>query len=106
MSRFIPLLGAVLISPLVGLGGVQSARGEVVLGPAPVGTIPSYYDRFSGGFPDNPASTTNNPTFYLSSLDLSGVGWRLPGIFGPGGGAAWNVAMIDNIHFIGAWHAH
>lgn len=97
-------------SGLFSLGIIAAAiatnpcRAEVILGPAPTGTISSYYNRFAGGFPDTPSTTVNNPTFYQPTLDLSGVGWKLPGFFGAGGGNAWSVAMIDDRHFIGAWH--
>jgi hypothetical protein len=84
--------------------GPREARAEVILGPQQFGTDIGPYFRFTGGYPDNAATTTNNPSFYLSTLDFSGVGWRLPGIFGAGGSAGWNIAMIDSIHFVGAWH--
>jgi hypothetical protein len=100
--------GRTLLRVAVVLGAVMAAespiRAEVILGPPPVGTIQSYYYRFSNSFPDDPTTTATNPSFYLSTVDFSGVGWRLPGIFGPGGGSAWNVTMIDNIHFISNWH--
>jgi hypothetical protein len=72
-------------------------RAEVILN-----YDPAVYNRFTGGFPADPSTTVNNPTFYQSSLDFSGVGWKLPDAFGPG--VAWNVTMIDSQHFIGAWH--
>src|SRR5438874_8422594 len=106
MSRSTARLSAAVACLLLGVGGAPSARAEVILGPAPTGTIPSYYYRFSNSYPDDPTAAVNNPTFYLSALDFSGVGWRLPGIFGPGGGTAWNVTMIDNVHFISNWHLH
>ena len=80
-------------------------RAEVILGPSQFGANINPYLRFTGGFPDNPASTTNNPGFYQPGLDLSGVGWKVPGIFGPGGASAWSVTMIDTTHFVGAFHA-
>jgi hypothetical protein len=82
----------------------STVRAEVILGPSQFGGNFNNYLRFSGGFPDNPANTTANPSFYQPTLDLSGVGWRLPGIFGAGGGSAWSVAMIDSTHFLGAFH--
>ena len=90
---------------VIGWAGPSSGRAEVILGPAPSGTIDSYYDRFIGGYPSDPNTTVNNSTFYQSSLDLSGVGWKLPNLTS-GAGTAWNVAMIDNVHFIAAWHVH
>jgi hypothetical protein len=90
---------------VVVLFAVTSAgRGEVILGPSQAGGNFNTYLRFNAGYPDNPANTTNNPIFYQPTLDLSGVGWRLPGIFGAGGGSAWSVAMIDSTHFVGAYH--
>jgi hypothetical protein len=89
---------------LTGAFGLQAARAEVILGPSQFGADPNPFFRFSGGYNDTPTSTVNNPNFYLSTLDFSGVGWRLPGVFGPGGGSAWNVTMIDNIHFVVASH--
>jgi hypothetical protein len=73
-----------------------TGRAEVILG-----YDPAVYNRFTGGYPDPPSTPTNNPTFYLFSLDFSGVGWKLPG---SATGTAWNVTMIDDRHFIGAWH--
>jgi PEP-CTERM motif len=89
---------------LLGWGGSPVARAEVILGPSQFGTDMTPYYRFTGGYPDVATSTVNNPSFYQPSLDLSGVGWVLPGIAGPGGGTAWNVTMIDSTHFISAWH--
>jgi hypothetical protein len=86
---------------LAGLVATPAARAEVILGPSQFGADINPYLRFAGGFPTTASSTQNNPTFYLQNLDFSGVGWRLPGIFGS---AAWNVTMIDNVHFVGAWH--
>ncbi|HEX4589025.1 MAG TPA: hypothetical protein VH120_03790 [Gemmataceae bacterium] len=85
----------------LGSAGHQLARAEVILGPSQFGADINPYLRFAGGYNDTPANTVNNSGFYLPSLDLSGVGWRLPGIFSS---AAWNVAMIDDRHFVGAWH--
>jgi hypothetical protein len=106
MSRSTNLPWSAVACFLLGMAGPPAARAEVILGPEQLAANPAPYFRFSGGYPDNPAATTNNPSFYLSTLDFSGVGWKLPGIFGPGGGSGWNVAMIDNTHFIGAWHVH
>src|SRR4051794_6106060 len=72
---------------LAGLVAPPAARAEVILGPSQLGTDINPYLRFAGGFPTTASSTQNNPTFYLQNLDFSGVGWRLPGIFGS---AAWN----------------
>lgn len=99
MSRFrISLVAAVacLISTCA-----QQCRAEVILGPSQLGADATPYFRFTGGFQVPPSSTINNSSFYLPSLDLSGVGWKLPGV---AGSLAWNVAMIDNVHFVGAWH--
>lgn len=100
LSKRLGLFAALLLSA----SSPRAIRAEVILGPSQFTADPSPYFRFSGGYNDVPANTVNNPNFYLPSFDLSGVGWRLPGIFGPGGGSGWNVAMIDNIHFVGAWH--
>jgi hypothetical protein len=106
MIRFAARLSIIATGLVFASFSPQAIQAEVILGPAPSGTIPSYYWRFSGGYTDDPTLTVNNPTFYQSGLDLSGVGWRLPGNGGVGGGEGWNVAMIDSQHFIGAWHVH
>jgi hypothetical protein len=107
MLRFFAYPAVAAVALLIGSAGLQKCRAEVILGPTP-GNVPQaqYYYRFSSGFTDDPTQTMNDPTFYQPTLDLSGVGWRLPGIFGPGGASAWNVTMIDNIHFISNWHVH
>jgi len=92
-----------LIACLVGIVPVP-VRGEVILATSQFGANINPYLRLAGGFPDNPASTTSNPTFYQPGLDLSGVGWKVPGVFGPGGASAWSVTMIDSTHFVGAYH--
>src|SRR4051812_41314093 len=99
MRRLAAFLRTSAIGLVIGSSGVRDCRAEVILGPSQSGTSSTPYFRFSGGYPDNPASTTNNPSFYLPN-DFSGVGWKLPGFFGPGGGAGWSIAMIDNIHFV------
>src|SRR4051812_5560194 len=96
-SRFPCCVAACLFAA----GICSVARAEVILGPSQLATDPTPYFRFTGGFPAPPSNTVNNPSFYLSTLNFSGVGWRLPGV---AGNLAWNVAMIDNIHFVGAWH--
>jgi hypothetical protein len=106
MIRFVSPRMIAAVGLLLGYTGFQPCRAEVILGPAPVGTIPSYYYRFSSTYTDDPTQTVNNSTFYQSGLDLSGVGWKLPGIFGPGGGTAYNVTMIDSTHFISNWHVN
>jgi hypothetical protein len=95
---------AIALLLLFGLGGSHVVRAEVILGPSQLGTDPAPYFRFTGGYPDFATNTVNNPSFYQPTLDLSGVGWVLPGILGPGGGTAWNVTMIDSTHFLSAWH--
>ncbi len=91
------------VGMLLGCAGLQSARAEVILGAEQDGININNYLRLTGGYPTDPSTTTSNSTFYLPSLDLSGVGWVLPGIFSS---AAWNVTMIDSQHFIGAWHTN
>jgi hypothetical protein len=88
---------------LLATTGSRAVRGEVILGPSQNGTDATPYFRFSGGYPADPTTTVNNPTFNQSALDFSGVGWRLPGIIP---GTAWNVTMIDSTHFISNWHLH
>jgi hypothetical protein len=111
MIRFILPRMVAAVGLLLAYAGFQPCRAEVILGPAPVGTIPSYYYRFSSTYTDNPTQTVNNATFYqtqplIANLDLSGVGWKLPGIFGAGGGTGYNVTMIDSTHFISNWHVN
>jgi hypothetical protein len=110
MCRSAPAFWKAFALALFGWVGAQECRAEVILGPAP-GNVPyqQYYFRFASGFTDDPTQTVNDVNFYsnnptIAGIDLSGVGWRLPGIFGPGGASAWSVTMIDNIHFVGANH--
>jgi hypothetical protein len=100
MGRFAASFTAI-VWLFFGGAGVRQCRAEVILGPSQFGADPSPYFRFTGGLPIDPTATVNNPSFYLPTFDLSGVGWRLPGVTGS---LAWNVAMIDSTHFVGAWH--
>jgi hypothetical protein len=77
---------------VVFLAGATAAHAGVI-----AGYDPARNDRFVN-FPSAP---TENPTFFQSTFDFSGVGWRLPGI---NAGSAWNVSMIDDRHFVGAFH--
>lgn len=104
MSRF-SLAQIIAVGVLIGCAGFEPGRAEVILGPAP-GNVPyqQYYYRFSNAYPDDPTQTANDTTFYLNNVDFSGVGWKLPGVLGTDSGTAWNVAMIDSTHFVGAYH--
>jgi hypothetical protein len=102
MSRSTVRFSLSLFSFFVGLAA-SPTRAEVILGPSQFGTNFNLYLRFNGGFPANPATTVNNPNFYQPTLDLSGVGWRLPGVGGVFQ-SAWSVTMIDSTHFVGAYH--
>ncbi|HEX4592111.1 MAG TPA: PEP-CTERM sorting domain-containing protein [Gemmataceae bacterium] len=102
MSRFALRLWTAVVYISAALVAASPVRAEVILGPSQFGASGTPYFRF-GSFPDDPTQTQNNPSFYLSNLDFSGVGWRLPGIFST---AAYSVTMIDDIHFLGAWHVH
>lgn len=56
---------------------------------------PTNHDRFIPG--TYPSSPTNNPDFFFSSLDWTGVGYQTSD-------PRKNVAMISPLHFIGARH--
>lgn len=52
-------------------------------------------------FQTNPTNPTENPNFFFSAFDFSGVGWFFPGINFQ---SALGVTMIDDRHFVGAAH--
>ena len=100
MNRSVVFLWAATAWLLIGWAGAQRCQAEVILGDDPHSPTSTYF-RFTGGFPVPPSSTDNDASFYLPTLDFSGVGWKLPGVTGS---LAWNVTMIDSVHFVGAWH--
>jgi len=81
MARFIPLLLALLLT------GLPMARGLTVFDYSAVS-----HERFSSGFPSAPVV---NSSFFLSSYDLSGIGWT-SGNFG--------VTLVSPRHFLTAAH--
>ena len=84
MNRSALSLGTGIVCLALGLAGSQPCRAEVILGPSQLSDPLLPYYRFSSGYFDPPSGTVNNPSFYLPTLDLSGVGWRLPGIVAGG----------------------
>lgn len=73
-------LAMVVVSPAV--------RAGVILG-----YDPARHNRFQSGYPNAPV---DNPTFYLSTYDFSGVGYTL--------GGQQSVALVSPQNFIGATH--
>jgi len=75
--------------------------GVLALGAWPAGALDivnysnTIHDRFTPG--SYPSSPTNNPDFWFSSLDWSGVGWNVED-------PRKSVAMISPMHFVAAAH--
>lgn len=81
--RLLALLGFLIV-------GAQYARALDI-----VNYSNTIHDRFLPG--TYPSSPTNNPNFWYSSLDWSGVGWNV-------NFPAKSVAMITPMHFVAAAH--
>src|SRR5215213_9340853 len=81
-----------------------AAAAALVAHPARAGIIAGFDPQRNNRFLDfatNPTNPTENPNFFLSAFDFSGVGWFTPGITT---GTGLGVTMIDDRHFIGAAH--
>ncbi len=84
-----------LVTAFVSAIVAPSARAGVIAGFDPVRN-----NRFLD-FSTNTTNPTENPNFFLSAYDFSGVGWFTPGLTV---GTGLHVTMIDDRHFIGAAH--
>lgn len=90
--RFPHSLAAIVLT--VSLTSPTSA-GEIV-GYVPGNpTSQATYDRFTGGFPDDPVVNTSSLSV-TAGLDVSGVGWRVNG--------NWGLTLITPQHFVSAAH--